>query len=337
MNSTIQSSQSMPSGHPYKHSGPRQVRVRVSELPCKYRQALREYLSNGSEASLHEAYRLGRESLASDTGLLGLVTLHYSATSELLDKTPAEAAQKLRAAGRFLLESLSPFEMMQLGNQESNAALRRMNELLEDDARRIAHALHDQTDQLLASAYLELAEIRRDAQSPAVCEHVEKLSAQFDLIHEQLRRLSHELRPPLLDHLGLLPALEFLAAGFHKRTGLDINIENPTADVGRFPQAIEIALYRVVQEALNNITRHAQARHAEIRIWTEDDSVHCDIGDDGIGFTPPSRSAESAPIGGLGLLGIRERIGSLHGDLRISSAPGSGTKLRIFVPLRVDS
>jgi signal transduction histidine kinase len=210
-----------------------------------------------------------------------------------------------------------------------------MNQLLEDDAKRIAHALHDQTSQLLASAYLELSEIRRDTHSPAVREHAERISVQLDLIHEQLRRFSHELRPPLLDDLGLMPALRFLADGFQKRTGLDIKIEGPAADFVRFPQMVETALYRVVQEALNNITRHARAKHADIRIWTEDGSIYCEVGDDGIGFTPRERSTDTDGDG-LGLLGIRERLATLHGDLRISSEPGSGTMLRIFIPLRME-
>lgn len=305
------------------------------DLTGEYREALRDYLTGGGEAPLHKAYELGRQALASGTGLLSLVDIHQTATVELAlsgSADPAALGHTLRASSRFLLESLSPFEMMQLGNQESNAALRRLNEILEEEARRIAHILHDEAAQLLATVYLELAEINREAPPTAVQLRVDKITTHLDLVREQLRQLSHELRPPILDQLGLLPALQFLADGFRKRVRLDVVIANRTDHRGRFPSAIETALYRAVQEALNNVSRHAKAARTTISVWNTKWTVYCVIKDDGIGFTPSAPGTDTVPRG-LGLLGIQERVNSLHGSFEIESAPGAGTELIISIPL----
>lgn len=316
-----------------------QARDPAPDLAALYREALQDYIDDGGEAPLHRAYELGRQALTSGIGLLGLVDIHQTAAGELLTQRPTDpslVARKLRAAGHFLLESLSPFEMLQLGHQESNAALRRLNEILEEEARRIAHTLHDEAAQLLASVYLELAEILHEGPPGAVRTRVERISTHLDQVREQLRRLSHELRPPILDQLGLMPALQFLADGFRKRYDLDVGVENLTTQGGRFTQPIETALYRAVQEALNNVARHAQAKNAKVRVWTEDHIVYCSIRDDGVGFPPAAGDGESAPRG-LGLLGIQERVGSLHGFFKIESSPGSGTELYISIPLGSDS
>ena len=309
------------------------------DLSNEYRDALWDYVAGGGETPLHKAYELGRLALASRTGLLGLVNMHQAAVVSLaqrIETDPAVFARLLQAANHFLLESLSPFEMMQLGNQESNAALRRLNEILEEEARRIAHILHDEAAQLLASVYLELADILRETPPAPVQLHVERITAHLDQVREQLRRLSHELRPPILDQLGLLPALQFLADGFRKRTGLDVTIENLTDHKGRFPPTIETALYRAVQEALNNVSRHAQAVHTRISVWNTKWTVYCSVKDDGRGFTPSPPGTDTAPRG-LGLLGIQERVSSLHGSLQIDSTPGAGTELVISIPLGSDT
>lgn len=311
--------------------------VIAPSLQDEYREALRDYLGGSGEAALHKAYELGRQALASGIGLLGLVDIHQAATAAVLKARAGPAMPDLqRSAGRFLMESLSPFEMMQLGNQESNAALRRLNEILEEEARRIAHVLHDEAAQLLASVYLELAEIQREAPPAPVRERVERITSHLDLVREQLRRLSHELRPPILDQLGLLPALQFLADGFRKRYALDVTISNKTEHNGRFPKAIETALYRTVQEALNNVIRHAQATCTAVTVWNTKWTVCCSVKDDGRGFNPPPPGTDTAPRG-LGLLGIQERVASLHGTLKVDSAPGAGTELLISIPLGSDA
>jgi signal transduction histidine kinase len=303
----------------------------VLDLPVEYSRILREYVFKGEESSLHQAYQLGRQALASGIGLLELVNIHHVAASELSKTKSAAMPLNLRAADHFLMESISPYQMMQSGHKDSNAALRRLNGILEEEAKRIAHILHDEAAQLLAVVYLELAEILHETPSSPISMHVENITLHLNKVLEQLRRLSHELRPPILDHLGLLPALRFLRDGFQKRTNLVIKITDSTNHAARFSQAVETAVYRAVQEALNNVARHADATHVTINIWSENDMLHCSIKDDGVGFVPTMISADTSSSG-LGLLGINERLRILHGNLIIRSALGAGTTLHFLIP-----
>jgi len=199
----------------------------------------------------------------------------------------------------------------------------------EEEARRIARELHDEAGQLLASVHLALEEVGRDLPPP----HRERLPGIRDLldrIEEELRRLSHELRPTILDDLGLVPALEWLIQGVSTRTGLPIALEGSTE--GRLPPLIETALYRIVQEALTNVTKHARATRVMVRLRREASRIRCVIQDDGIGFDAPTVLARRGERG-LGLIGIQERLFPLGGSLEITSSPGRGTALSITIPL----
>jgi signal transduction histidine kinase len=233
-----------------------------------------------------------------------------------------------RSASRFLDETLSPFEVSRLSSTDANSALRRLYDVLEEEAKRIAHILHDESAQILATVYLELAEIERKT-PPAIAEQITQVIRHLDEVREQLRRLSHELRPLILDQLGLIPALNFLANGVQKRSGLKVIITGSTS--GRLAQATETVLYRTVQEALNNVVRHAKAHSAEVKVWLEDQLIHCMVRDDGIGFEIPDERKRM--FRGLGLIGIYERVGALQGECKITSKPGKGTELRIVIPL----
>jgi signal transduction histidine kinase len=299
----------------------------------RYAEALRDHLAGGGEAALQRAYELGRQAITDGLGLLDLVALHHETLEEILKERPA-AEQDLRvrkAAEAFLAESLSPFEMTHRGFREAVSALRRLNQVLEEEARRIAHALHDEAGQLLASVHLAVEEVARDL-PPRARGRLREVRGLLDKIEMQLRHLSHELRPTMLDDLGLIPALEFLAQGVAARTGIPIAVNGPRDQ--RLPPLVETALYRVVQEALNNATRHARPRRVEIQVRLGPGAVHCTIGDDGQGFDVPS-TVEGRAARGLGLIGIRERLSALRGQLTIDSAPGRGTELSIAIPLEV--
>src|SRR5207247_4545900 len=165
------------------------------------------------------------------------------------------------------------------------AALRRRKETLEEEAKRIAHALHDEAGQLLASVHLALEGIARDL-APSVSHRLKAVKGLLDQSEAHLRRLSHELRPTVLDDLGLVPALEFLTEGVSKRTKLQVTVVGQMID--RLPPPVEMALYRIVQEALNNTTRHAQASRATIRLEQNGHLIRCLVSDDGIGFDVPT-------------------------------------------------
>jgi signal transduction histidine kinase len=214
--------------------------------------------------------------------------------------------------------------------KQAEHAWHRLNARLEEEARKLAHLLHDEAGQLLASVYLAVAEIASELPSPAR-ERLEKVSLLLDQVTEQLRRLSHELRPIFLDDLGLVPALEFLARGVSKRTGLAVTIE--AAMERRPPASIEIALYRIIQETLTNAGKHAQARHVAVRLQQDDGMISCSVGDDGVGFDP-SAACRNRDQSGLGLVGIRERLAGLGGTLSIRTGLDRGTTLEMKIPLK---
>jgi PAS domain S-box-containing protein len=216
------------------------------------------------------------------------------------------------------------------GRKQAEQALRGLNARLEDEARRIAHALHDEAGQLLASVYLAVAAVASELPTP-VRERMDAISVRLDQVAEQLRHLSHELRPIILDDLGLVPALEFLAQGVSKRTGLAVAIDASLA--GRLAPSVQTALYRILQETLTNVGKHAQARHVSVRLHQDARTISCSIGDDGIGFDH-SAACQNSDKAGLGLIGIRERIAALGGTLSIVSAPGLGTTLAMTIPLK---
>jgi len=213
--------------------------------------------------------------------------------------------------------------------KRAQAALRRLNETLEEEAKRIAHALHDEAGQLLASVHIALDGVARDL-APTACAQLKAVKGLLDQIEAHLRQLAHELRPTILDDLGLIPALEFLSGGVSKRTKLQVTVEGST--IGRLTTPVETALYRIVQEALTNATRHAQASRATIRLEQKGHLIRCLVSDDGNGFDVQAALNRKGHTG-LGLIGIRERLNAIGGAYRIISAPGQGTTLQVEIPL----
>jgi len=307
---------------------------RRDKFAAEYRGALRLYLRRGGEATLHRAYEIGRRGLGEGVGVLDMVALHHGAMVEIYahGKSPKQNhSSVLRRAGTFFAESMSPFEMTHRAVGEANEALRRMNQALEDEVKRIAHALHGEAGQLLAAVHLSLDRIERDLGAPAQL-RLQEVKDLLDGVDQQIRRLSHELRPTLLDDLGLVPAIDFLSEGIAKRSGLRISFRS--SNVKRLPPPLETVLYRVVQEALNNVAKHARATSVKIRLRSSGKIVHCSIADDGLGFE--SREPSAGPKErGLGMLVIREKLQPLGGTVKIISAPGQGTTLLVAVPREV--
>lgn len=196
----------------------------------------------------------------------------------------------------------------------------------EEAARRIAHELHDEAGQLLASVHIALDNLAQ--QVPERVGTLQDLHGLLDRVEAQLRRLSRELRPTILDDLGLGPALEWLAQGVAERTGLQITVDAP---VGRLPSAVETALYRIIQEALTNAARHALATQATVQVRDEGPAVRAVVRDDGQGFDVDATLARRGDRG-LGLIGMRERVEALGGQFKIESAPGKGTQVSITIP-----
>lgn len=313
--------------------------MRISRKPAKlpgkifeeeYRSAFCEFAARGGEASLREAYDLGRGAIEAGKSLAEIVSLHHEALLARLkrEKTPAGRAELLQAGATFLAEVLSPYEMAHRGFQDAVKALRQLNETLEEEIKRIAYAVHDEAGQLLVASHLALAELSCDLPKPQQ-EKLERIEQLLDQVQKQLRRYSHELRPTILDDLGWIPAIRFLADGVSKRSSLPIEIDTRVA--GRLSAAAEIALYRVVQEALTNATKHADARHISIRVRRMGRKVCCSVQDDGAGFDVRAVQSDRKRAG-LGLIAMKERLHAVGGTLSIDSAPGRGTTLSIEVP-----
>lgn len=296
----------------------------------QYRRALGDYLGGGGEGSLQRAYELGRQALADGLGVLDMAVIHHEALATvLLAALAPEGRTHTAKAAPFFMESLSPFEMTHRAFGEARLTLRRLNEMLEEEAKRIAHALHDEAGQLLVSAHIALAEVASEL-PPAGRERLQEIRGYLYQIERRLRELSHELRPVVLDDLGLVAAIEFLAQGVSKRAGFPITVEGST--MGRLPPQTETALYRIVQEALTNVTKHACPTRVNIWLERDDRGVRCSVQDDGKGFDVAAVLGGQARRG-LGLLGIRERVNALGGTLQITSAPSQGTELSVTIPV----
>src|SRR5438132_1463788 len=308
-------------------------RKRKSPAPFEeeYRSAFGEYAGNGGEAALGRAYELGRRAITEKKSLMEIASLHHRALHEMLAEAPGTGREQelLAAAGAFLGELLSPFEMAHRGVQDAIVALRQLNETLEEEIKRIAYAVHDEAGQLLVAVHLALSEMALDLPQPQQGQ-VTRIRELLNEVEKHLRRYSHELRPTILDDLGWVPAIRFLADGVSKRANIPIRIEASFS--GRLPGAIETTLYRIVQEALTNAVKHAEAKNLWIRAWKENLALCCSVRDDGVGFDP-NQLQTSPHRKGLGLIAMQERVSAIGGTLRIESRPGNGTELSIRLPL----
>jgi signal transduction histidine kinase len=207
-------------------------------------------------------------------------------------------------------------------------ALRRVVEAQELERRRLARELHDETGQALTSILLGLKALEErtgDEASRAAAEDLRELVVST---LQDVRRLAVELRPTALDDFGLVAALERLTSSFSEQTGISVDFETALADE-RLPPEIETALYRIVQESLTNVVKHATARRVSILLARREGAVKAVVEDDGRGFDPAELAGD-----GFGLVGMRERLALLGGRLEVESRPDAGTTIAAEVPIR---
>jgi two-component system, NarL family, sensor histidine kinase DegS len=215
------------------------------------------------------------------------------------------------------------------GREPANVALHRINDILEEQSKRIAHAVHDEAGQLLAAVFLRLDQASREL-SPSCGSCFDEIKRMLQMIEVQLREIAHDLRPMILDDLGLVPAVEEFIQRVARRYGIETTCES--ALPARLSPPVETTIYRIVQESLNNVVKHAHATRVEIRIACEGRHVSCLIRDNGTGFNLNEVLSRKGSRG-LGLVGIRERVDSVRGDLTIHSVPGNGTVLSFTIPI----
>jgi len=212
---------------------------------------------------------------------------------------------------------------VELSERVERDALRRVVAAQELERQRLARELHDETGQALTSILLGLKRLEGKEAPEALGEVRELVVATL----QDVRRLAVELRPKVLDDFGLVPALERLTQGFGEQTGIVVHLEAGSIRE-RLPLEVETAIYRIVQEALTNVVKHACAQQVSVLVTRVDGRIRAVIEDDGSGFDPTERAD-----GGIGLVGMRERIELLDGTLAVESTATSGTTVAAEVPV----
>jgi len=202
-------------------------------------------------------------------------------------------------------------------------------EAREEERRRLARELHDELGQRLTALKMELMACQREHPELAVSARAQGILEMLDDTVASTRRIAMELRPLMLDDLGLTEAIDWLVKEFCRRTGIDVDTRL-CAGLRALPPQLATTIYRIVQEALTNITRHAQATRAAISLNISDHHLLLTIQDNGVGFTKGTRARNP---GSFGLLGIRERVLLLGGQLSVGDAPEGGARLVVRVPL----
>ncbi len=207
----------------------------------------------------------------------------------------------------------------------------------EDERKRIARELHDETSQALTSLMVGLRVLEQRPDLAGTREALADLRALTSKTLDAVHDLALQLRPSVLDDLGLVPATDRLVAEFQQGHGIEVAFETNLRTGPRLPAPLETALYRIAQEALTNVVRHARAQSMSVLLEARRGSVTLIVEDDGRGFDVASRLAEAGDDRCLGVFGMRERATLLGGSLTIESTPGSGTTVFVGVPLPSES
>jgi PAS domain S-box-containing protein len=262
----------------------------------------------------------------SDDRVLGTFALHYREP-----RTPR--ASELALIARATHIARIAIERRQLID-ELRALSGHIESAREEERTGIAREIHDELGQSLTAIKMDLAWIGRRVAAPgdvdrgALIERVRALTSMTDDVIDQVRRISSDLRPGVLDDLGLVPALEWQAQEFERRTGLTCVVRTNVSDDHPFDRALSTAVFRIFQEALTNVVRHAEASAVDVHLETDGPWLRLEVSDDGKGI-----AADAMNPGSLGLLGIRERARRLGGTAKVSAAPSGGTIVSMRVPL----
>jgi PAS domain S-box-containing protein len=204
----------------------------------------------------------------------------------------------------------------------------------EAERKRISRELHDELGQALTSTRIDLLAVSEDLKDCGTATH-RRLTDTILVVEQmlkQVREMALDLRPSMLDDLGLVPTLSWHTRRFAERTGVKVSLDHSGMEV-RLPSQTETTLYRTVQEALTNISKHAQATNVGVHLERVNSTVRAIVEDDGRGFDPHAVQARHTTERGVGLVGMRERVVGAGGSLTVNSAPGRGTRLTLTLPL----
>ena len=201
----------------------------------------------------------------------------------------------------------------------------------EEERLRLARELHDDTIQSVIALKQRVQLAKKSVKDQASRRTLHELETLSEQTIEGLRRITRALRPIYLEDLGLVTALEMLANETGQNSGMEIGFRQ-TGEEQRLSHEMEVALYRIAQEGLNNVIRHAHAKNADLRLSFQKNRITLEVSDDGIGFQIPKSPTDFVPNGHFGLLGIRERVDLIGGRLEVKSTPGTGTRLTVHLP-----
>ncbi len=243
-----------------------------------------------------------------------------------------EIAQEVGGIISLALAHTELLENVTRGHSQLESLSHKLILVREEESRRIARELHDEIGQILAVLNLNLAAVKKGAVSEIGREAVDGCLDLVARLITKVRRLSLDLHPSLLDDFGLVTALRRHIESLAGRTGLDLRFQADEG-IGRLGTELETVCYRVVQEAITNALRHAEPVHLLIRLRLDAGKLELSVSDDGRGFDPEAALERSAGGESLGLLGMRERVSLVSGELSIISAPGAGAVIKASFPL----
>jgi signal transduction histidine kinase len=260
--------------------------------------------------------------------MIGLLALEKSSPGGF-SKEDVSSARVFAGQAAIAIQNAQLFEQVRQGRERQRLLSRQLVEVQEAERRSIARELHDQIGQVLTGLKLVLEMSQRDSDQSRD-ENIEEALVLVDELMSQVRELSLSLRPAMLDDLGLLPALFWQFDRYTTQTQVQVDFQHRRVEGIRFDPEIETAAYRIVQEALTNVARHAGVTQVTVRLWADDHGLYLQVEDRGGGFD--ADSALATRLTG-GLSGMQERANLLGGQLTIDSEPGERTILSASLPL----
>lgn len=225
---------------------------------------------------------------------------------------------------------------LQKSHAELMSLIERQDRAIEEERTNIARDLHDELGQVLTALKIDVAMLKRGVLSGRPLSGIEaefkSITELIDRITHSVKRISKGLRPEALEDLGIVEAIRYQVLEFGKRNNIECDIQLPVS-APYLDSTLSITLFRIVQEALTNIMRHAQARSVRLKLEVQDDALILNVMDDGIGIS--NHDIESSKS--LGLIGLRERVRALRGRFSISGSPGGGTAITVMLPINEEN
>jgi signal transduction histidine kinase len=286
--------------------------------------------------SFRETPWMQSSSLTTSAGRQGSVDVGY------LEERPKEHEGPFLVEERNLINSLADSLSSYLTRREAEEGLRethaqlqalsrQLMHLQEQERRQLAHDLHDEVGQALTALKMNLQTMQRVADTSMVQNSLHDSFSILDTLLARVRDLSLDLRPSLLDHLGLVPAIRWYAIRQAERADLKVQVDADSLPQD-LPADMAVVCFRIVQEAVTNVLRHAKATRLDVVLRTTDSGFDLIVKDNGVGFRISESMTEVEGRWAIGLVGMRERVRALKGHIRIHSAPGKGTEVFAHIP-----